>query len=81
MWLIPDLTQAEWINVLHPGWAWSMYRQDQFMEKLIARASVEQRCVLGFPAPGSSYWNPDTLAAVEARYGAHGIDMAPYHAT
>ncbi len=70
--------RAEWVNVLHPGWAWSMYRRDQFMEKLIAQATVEQRCVLGFPAPGSGYWNEDTIAAVQARYGAHGIDMQPY---
>ena len=69
---------AEWVNVLHPGWAWSMYRQDQFMEKLVARASVEQRCVLGFPAPESNYWNAATIQAVQARYGAHGIDMSPY---
>ena len=71
---------AEWINVLHPGWAWSMYRPDQFMEKLIAHSSVEQRAVLGFPAPGSEYWCAETVAAIEARYGAHGIDMAPYRA-
>ncbi|MEM7099172.1 MAG: hypothetical protein AAF541_13000 [Pseudomonadota bacterium] len=70
--------RAEWVNVLHPGWAWSMYRQDQFMEKLIAAASVDQRCVLGFPAPGSPYWNEATLEAVQSRYGAHGIDMTPY---
>jgi len=68
----------DWINVLHPGWSWSMYRPDQFMEKLVARASVEQRCVLGFPAPDSPYWNEATIEAVAARYGAHGIDMSPY---
>ncbi len=69
---------SEWINVLHPGWSWSMYRRNQFMEKLIAAASVEQRAVLGFPLPGSPYWNEQTLQAVKARYGAHGIDMTPY---
>ena len=68
----------DWINVLHPGWSWSMYRPDQFMEKLIARASVDQRSVLGFPAPGSPYWTEATIAAVAARYQAHGIDMTPY---
>ena len=70
--------RAEWVNVLHPGWAWSMYRRDQFMEKLIAQATVEQRCVLGFPAPDSDYWNNETIQAVQARYGADGIDMQPY---
>lgn len=69
---------SEWINVLHPGWSWSMYRANQFMEKLIAQASVEQRAVLGFPMPDSDYWNPQTVNAVEARYAAQGIDMTPY---
>ena len=80
--LVHNLTfkkaSSEWVNVLHPGWSWSMYRRNQFMEKLIARASVEQRAVLGFPLPTSPYWNADTVAAVAARYGAHGMDITPY---
>jgi hypothetical protein len=48
------------------------------MERLIAKASVEQRCVLGFPRPGHSYWTQETIAAVQARYGSLGIDMTPY---
>ena len=71
-------TGRDWLNVLHPGWSWSMYRRDKLMEKLIAQASVEQRGVLGFPAPGHEYWTPQTVSAVEARYGAFGIDMTPY---
>ena len=70
---------SEWVNVLHPGWSWSMYRNSQFMEKLIANASVEQRAVLGFPMPGNSYWTSATINAVQARYAAQGIDMTPYH--
>lgn len=69
---------AEWISTLHVGWSWSMYHPNKFIERLIAEASVAQRCVLGFPAPGSHYWTSETLDAVEARYGAFGIDMAPY---
>ena len=80
--LVHNLTfkkaRADWVNVLHPGWAWSMYRPDQFFEKVVAQASVEQRCVLGFPAPGSAYWTSETVAAVQARYGAHGMDLSPY---
>jgi len=72
---------SEWINVLHPGWTWSMYRRDQLMEKLLASASVEQRSVLGFPSPGSPYWTEATIEAVEQRYAAHGIDMSPYRIT
>lgn len=69
---------AEWISVLHTGWAWSAYHRSKFFEKLIASLTVEQRTVLGFPAPGADYWCPQTLAAVEARYGAYGMDMTPY---
>ncbi|MGE3461995.1 MAG: phytanoyl-CoA dioxygenase family protein [Pseudomonadales bacterium] len=69
---------AEWIATLHTGWSWSAYHSSKYLEKLIATATVDQRTVLGFPAPGSKYWCDETLAAVEARYGVHGIDMAPY---
>ena len=55
-----------------------MYESDKLMEKLIAQASVDQRTVLGFPPPGHDYWSPETVAAVEARYQAFGIDMTAY---
>ncbi len=70
--------ESEWISTLSRGWSWAMYRPSLVMERLIARASVEQRCVLGFPRPGHSYWTQATIAAVQARYGALGIDMTPY---
>jgi hypothetical protein len=69
---------AEWLGVLHVGWTWSAYKKSKFFERLIARASVEQRAVLGFPQPGSRYWCDETIAAVEARYGVFGMDMGPY---
>jgi len=72
------LASAEWISVLHPGWAWSAYDKSKFFERLIARASLEQRAVLGFPQPGSRYWSDQTIAAVEARYGVFGMEMGPY---
>jgi Phytanoyl-CoA dioxygenase (PhyH) len=72
------LASAEWISTLHTGWAWSAYSPDKFFERLIAQASLAQHAVLGFPQPGAAYWNAATLAAVEARYGAFGIDMTPY---
>lgn len=74
------LARAEWISTLHAGWAWSAYRPDQSFERLLAGCSVDQRTVLGFPAPGSPYWCAQTLAAVEARYGCFGIDLEPYRA-
>ena len=72
------IAAAEWISVLHVGWAWSAYQKSKLLERLIAQASLEQRAVLGFPQPGSAYWCAETIAAVGARYGAHGIDMSPY---
>jgi len=69
---------SEWISTLHAGWAWAMLRRSRVMEELIAGASVEQRCVLGFPAPGHPYWTPETLMAVAARYEALGMDLRPY---
>ncbi|MCR9262460.1 MAG: phytanoyl-CoA dioxygenase family protein [Pseudomonadaceae bacterium] len=70
--------ECEWVSTLHPGWAWSAYRKSKFLERLIAKASLAQRAVLGFPQPGSSYWSEATLAAVEARYSPFGMDMTPY---
>jgi len=69
---------SEWVSTLHSGWAWSMYRPSLPVERLIARATVEQRCVLGFPTPGHPYWSAATIAAVAARYGPLGMDMEPY---
>jgi hypothetical protein len=72
------LAKAEWISVLHAGWAWSAYSPAKRLERLIAQASLDQRAVLGFPQPGSDYWCEETLAAVQARYGVYGMDVTPY---
>ncbi|MGK0222517.1 MAG: hypothetical protein ACI9ON_001757 [Limisphaerales bacterium] len=78
--LVHNLTyrraDCEWISTLHIGWAWSAYRTPGFLEKLIARASLDQRAVLGFPQPGSRYWSEATIEAIQARHV--GIDMSPY---
>lgn len=70
--------ECEWISTLHTGWSWAMYRDDKFMERLIASASLDQRAVLGFPQPGSRYWCDETIDAVHARYAAYGFDATPY---
>ena len=74
------LASAEWISTLHIGWAWVAYTRGQTFERLIAHCSPDQRTVLGFPPPGSAYWSDETIAAVEARYGAFGMDLTPYRA-
>ena len=80
--LVMNLTfrkaSAEWISTLHIGWAWSAYRDNKYLEKLIAGCSLSQRAVLGFPQPGNPYWTDETIAAVAARYGMFGMDMTPY---
>ena len=70
--------EAEWISTLHTGWAWQAYRDSKYLEKLIAGASLQQRAVIGFPQPQSSYWCEATLEAVQARYGMFGFDITPY---
>jgi hypothetical protein len=69
---------SEWISTLHTGWAWAMYRRGLQLERLVATATVEQRCLLGFPAPGNAYWTEHTLLAVAQRYGPLGLDITPY---
>ena len=69
---------SEWVSVLQPGWAWAMYRRSRTMERLVAEASVDQRCVLGFPPPGHPYWSAETVEAIAARYGPLGMDVGPY---
>ena len=42
----------------------------------IETATVAERELLGFPAPGHPYWTEETLDGVAARYP--GMDMSPY---
>jgi len=55
---------------------YSQFGEKPEMQRFIQNAAPIQREVLGFPRPGHSYWNKETLAAVKARYP--GIDMSPY---
>jgi hypothetical protein len=44
--------------------------------KLMPRCTVRERDLFGFPRPGDSYWNDQTLADTAERYP--GMDMSPY---
>eukprot|EP01044_Picomonas_judraskeda_P001271 COSAG03_NODE_72_length_14536_cov_62.546336_15_plen_121_part_00 len=68
----------EWITNWNDGWGKTMYDDGMPLRRLIATASLDQRAVLGFPAPGHRYWTPGTIEAVRARYGPLGMDLAPY---
>ena len=71
---------VEWITTWNQGFARSMYGDGtRFpIESIIATSTPDQRCVLGFPAPGHRYWNRETLNAVCARYDVFGFDKTPY---
>lgn len=69
---------CDWLNNWNKGTAYSMYGREQYVEKLIAQLTVEQRNCLGIPLPGHPHWTPEMLLAVERRYGAFGFDMEPY---
>ena len=74
------LASSEWLSTLHQGWSWAAYRPSHVIERLVAEATVDQRCVMGLPAPGHPYWTTATLDAVEARYAPLGIDLTEYRA-
>jgi len=42
----------------------------------MAKMSVRQRDLFGFPPPGSDYWNAQTLRDVQMRYPE--MDLTPY---
>ena len=46
------------------------------MRQFLERATPRQREMVGFPAPGHSYWTPETIADVAQRYPR--MDMTPY---
>ena len=69
---------CDWLTTWNSGWARNMYDETFFLENLIAKTSVRQRNILGFPKPGHRYWNKETLDAVSKRYGPLGFDITPY---
>lgn len=64
------------------GYEWMGWRafpregNDPNMARFLTRATVEQRNVIGFPAPGHPYWTDETINGVSLRYP--DMDMTPY---
>jgi hypothetical protein len=56
--------------------AWPDHALRPGFSAALSAMSVRQRDLFGFPPPGSSYWTPETLAGVAARYP--DMDMTPY---
>jgi hypothetical protein len=46
------------------------------MNAFLVLATPEQRSMVGFPPPGDTYWDAETLGAVQRRYPQ--MDMTPY---
>lgn len=67
-------------EVRGPSWtgkrAWPNSANSRAWHDFLARASVRERDLFGFPKPGDPYWNEQTLADVGRRYPA--MDMTPY---
>jgi hypothetical protein len=74
------LLAASYCAAAASGWLgreiWPYKGGSPEMNHFLTRASVDQRSVIGFPAPGHPYWNQETLDGVRSRYP--GIDMTPY---
>lgn len=61
------------------GWRdWAKFGNTPVFRDFVERATVEQRTLFGFPAPGHRYWTPTTVAAMSARYP--NMDVEPYAA-
>jgi hypothetical protein len=57
---------------------WPHFGTEPAMAKFLVEATPRQRSAIGFPPPGHSYWNHDTLRGVAKRYP--GIDLTAYAA-
>ncbi len=58
--------------------AWPFKGFSAEWHNFVQQATARQLTVLGFPAPGHSYWTDETLAGVARRYP--DLDLAPYRA-
>lgn len=62
------------------GWngkmSWPNNAEMAGMTEAMAKMTVRQRDLFGWPPPGSDYWNAQTLRDVAARYPE--MDMSPY---
>ena len=62
----------KWLGIV--GWSAQAIRPE--FRQWVSKATTEERCLLGFPEPGHSYWTEETLEGVSKRYPE--MDMTPY---
>ena len=58
--------------------AWGDRSFDVGWSPFVARASLAQLTLFGFPPPGHPYWTPETLAGIAVRYP--DLDLSPWDA-
>jgi hypothetical protein len=58
--------------------AWPIKGFSAEWHQFVEQATPPQLTVLGFPAPGHSYWTDETLRGVQRRYP--GLDLSPWRA-
>jgi hypothetical protein len=63
---------AEWAQ----RHAWTNRSHEPAWYSFVARASVRQLLLFGFPPPGHPFWTEETLAAMALRYA--GFDPSPF---
>lgn len=61
---------CDWINHWNNGAAKNMYTREQIVEKIVARSTMKQRALMGFPAADDAYWTPATLEAFKRRFSS-----------
>jgi hypothetical protein len=64
--------RCPWVGIV----GWSEQGVRRAFGPWVEQATVEERALLGFPAPGDPYWTDETLAGVAARFPA--MDLSPY---
>jgi len=65
-------SNCPWLGIV----GWPEQGDNHSFQGWVEKATVEERGLLGFPAPGDHYWNREALAGVAARFP--GMDLGPY---
>jgi hypothetical protein len=72
--MLVDMTARGW--PWNGKMAWPDHAEGAGMPEAMAKMTVRQRDLFGWPPPGSDYWNAQTLRDVKLRYP--DMDMTPY---
>jgi hypothetical protein len=65
---------AEWVSRV----AWADHSHEPAWYAFVAKASLRQLLLFGFPPPGDPYWTEETLNGMAERY--RGLDVSRFRA-